>query len=407
MIPPARTASSTVGLPLGIPGGTAIILMAMAFSACAPSERGSAARSGLTLGLAVDTAVVPGAWWGVDSALASRAAVVRTWRDYVAIRADSGRRLSFWSAADRERTPDPDLMLASERYVLDANAVLVEAIPFVPGDSSRWILRTMYLGRGTGADPSLLALERTHIIREDGRWVLSHPSSVETAGWYRVRMGLIEYVVHPAVSFNAKRAADTAEWAATTSLRFGITNSEPITYFQVPDLEAAFRIMGLDWALTTDRVGGRANPRARIVFAADPRFGEAYRHELAHVLLHPVVGGSSVFVSEGIAYWLGGARGHAFPQMMRDLAAHVGHQPGIGLQSALTETSSTRLPAAAAVFEIAYRRGGDGGVRQLVAALGKDEPTLGTIARALEMASEELDSTWRTVVGSYTGVRPP
>jgi hypothetical protein len=383
------------------------MLAAVVLSACAPPERPSAAKSGLKLGLAVDTSIVPGAWWGVDSALAARAAVVRTWDDYLAIRADSGKRLSFWSAGDRGRTPDPDLILGSEGYVLGANAVLLEAIPLAPGDSSRWLLRTMYsTSHGTGPDPDLLALERMHVIREGGRWVLSHPSTVETAAWHRVRVGLIEYVVHPALSFDAKRAADTAEWAATTSLRFGITNSEPITYYQVPDLQAALQVMGLDWGLSADRVGGRANSRARVVFAADPRFGEAYRHELAHVLLYPVVAGSSVFASEGIAYWLGGARGKPFPAMMNDLGEYLAQHPALGLRAILTgdgpsTASSVRLPAAAAMFEIAHRRGGDAGVQRFLAVLGKAEPSMDTVARALELTPAELDSAWRTTVLSY------
>ncbi|MGI9139850.1 MAG: hypothetical protein ACR2GJ_01940 [Gemmatimonadaceae bacterium] len=356
----------------------------------------------------MDTTAVATSSWGVDPALIALPAVVRTWRDYLAVRADPTKRLRFWSSADQRRTPDPDLLVASERYILDANAVLVEALPLAAGDSSRWVLRTMYVGAGTAAHPGLLAMERIYMVREGGRWVLAHASAFETEGWQRAQVGPIEYVVHPAVRFNAARAAETARWAEATSERFGITNAAPITYYQVPDLQAAFRVMGLDWAISSDRVGGKANSPARVVFAANPRFGEAYRHELVHVLLHPLVGGSSSFVSEGIAYWLGGARGNSYPEMMRDLSLHLASQPAVGLGSILTSDGSgalahARLPAAAGVFEIAHRRGGDSGVLRFVAALGKDEPALDAVARALGVAPAELELAWLSVVRSHSG----
>src|SRR5215216_7702846 len=79
----------------------------------AQSADSVAARpSHLSLGFAVDTTMAPDGWWGVDAALAARPAVVRFWRDYLAVRGDSARRPAFWSADDRRRGPDPDLARA-------------------------------------------------------------------------------------------------------------------------------------------------------------------------------------------------------------------------------------------------------------------------------------------------------
>ena len=317
---------------LGPLGWYAAVLFAAAPMACVEAQDSTAVPSGrLALGFAVDTTVVPATWWGVDPALSARPAVVRLWRDYLAVRGDRARRTAFWSAADRSRAPDPDLALGSEGYIVGANAVLVEALPIVPGDSTRWVLRTMYVGGGTAARPGLLAMERVHVVREGGQWVLAHPSTVETAGWRRVRVGRLDYVVHPALAFDSARAAETAEWVDQTAQRFEIANPASITYYQVPDLQAASRVMGLDWALSSDRVGGRANPAARVVLAADPRFGEAYRHEIAHVLLAPWLGEVTSFAGEGLAYWLGGARGRTFPGLMRNLEEFLTREPAVRL----------------------------------------------------------------------------
>ena len=367
------------------------------------AARSANTRSRLALGFAVDT--IASSRWGTDPALAALPGVVRAWRDYLLARSDPGKRPTFWSAADRKRSPDPDLLLASESYVLEAHAVLLEALPLVTGDSSRWVLRTMYFQPGSAARPGLLAQERIHVVRESSRWVLSHPIADATSGWVRRVAGPIEYVVHPTLQFNASRADATARWADSTARRFGLGPVAPITYYQVPHLAAAFSLMGLDWAISADRVGGRANPEARIVFAAHPCYGEAYRHELAHVLLAPLVKGRSSFAGEGLGYWLGGARGRSFAGMIRDMAAYLDDRPALQLRTILEDrrngdAASVRFPAAAVVFEIAHRRGGDAGVLRLIDQLGAREPTLGSIATALGMSAAELESAWQSLVRS-------
>jgi hypothetical protein len=388
-----------------VPGAVLATCLSAA-AAHAQTQDGGARASRLSLGFAVDTTVAPATWWGVDPALAARPAVVRLWRDYLAVRADSARRLAFWSDADRRSTPDPDLAFASASYVAEVGAVLVEAVPLVAGDSSRWVLRTVRVGGGTAARPGLFAMERVHVVREGDRWALSHPSLVETADWHRVRIGPLQYVVHPSLQFDAARAAEAARWVDATARRFGIVDPAPITYYQLPNMEAASRVTGLDWEMTTDRVGGRGNARARVVLAADPRFGEAYLHELAHVLLAPWVGGASQFVSEGVAYWLGGARGQPFPAMMRDLAAFLDRHPGLELRAILEAegqgtAASVQLPAAAALFELAHRRGGDAAVRRLVDATRAGVPTIETVTAALGLAPAELEVAWRGLVAGY------
>ena len=376
-----------------------------------PAVTDTAAAHQLALGYAVDTTMVPGAWWGVDPARSVLAEVVRTWRDYLTIRRDPAKRASFWSAADRVRAADPDPLLVSESYLLDGRPILVEALPIVGGDPSRWVLRTIYVRGGTADRPGILGMERVHIVREPDangrvRWALASPTPIETADWQHTRVGRIEYVVHPALRFNAARAAETARWADALSKRFHVADTALVTYYQVPDLQAGFHALGLDLALSADRVGGRANPLARVVVAADPRYAEAYYHELVHVLLHPIAGGRSAFVGEGIAYWLGGARGQTFQGMMRDLAGFLAARPGVRLERILAPEgdgtlASARFPSAAAVFELVHRANGDDGVRRFVDALGTAEPSVADVARALGTTPGRVEADWRGLVTSF------
>lgn len=392
-----------------IAGLTLLAGMAINASSCGAHASDHAERStpSLAMGFAVDTSTNPASTWGVDPALGARAGVVRFWRDYLEIRGDSVKRRAFWASVDRSDEADPDQILASEDYILDAHATLVEALPVDPGDSSRWMLRTAYVGTGTAQHPGLLAMERSIVVRDGARWALVHPRHIVTAGWRRERVGLLEYVVHPTLDFDITRARAAARWTEATARRFGITSPSPITYYQLPNMEAAFQVMGLDWALTTDRVGGRAHPAARVVFAADPRFGEQYHHEIAHVLLAPWLGQSaSAFVGEGLAYWLGGARGKSFPVVMRELAAFLQTRPTLSLEAILTDETGEAaagmlFPAAAALFEVAYRTGGDDAVRTLVEAMRSTAPSVTAISAALRMEPSKLSATWRELVLSY------
>lgn len=122
---------------------------------------GDTAIRKLALGFAVDTTVVPGGWWGVDTARASLREVVRAWRDYLVVRHDQAQRPAFWSAADRLQSSDPDPLMPSESYLLDGQPLLIEALPLVAGNPDRWLLRTVYVGGGTAVRPGLLGMERT------------------------------------------------------------------------------------------------------------------------------------------------------------------------------------------------------------------------------------------------------
>jgi hypothetical protein len=288
-----------------------------------------------------------------------RPAVVRLWREYLAERGDGARRPAFWPAADRRRTPDPDPALAAEGYTAGASAQCHARVGAPTRRRRRVAVGAPHgIRRRRQSDaPGVLAMERVQAVREGDGLALHHPSGVETAGWRRARLDRLEYVVHPALRFNVRRTAETARRVEATARRFGVADRAPITYYQVPDLEAACRVMGLDWALSADRVGRRANPGARAVFAADPRFGEASRHEFAPVrrapVLHaPWLGGASAFVGEGIASWLGGARGRPFPEMTRDRVSVLARQPALGpvgilASDAAPAAASPRLPAAA------------------------------------------------------------
>jgi hypothetical protein len=365
----------------------------------------------LTLGFAVDTTATPANWWGVDPARAVLPDVVRFWRDYLIIRHDSLKRRGHWVPDNAETGVDADPVPVVAPYLLSARPQLVEALPAQSGNPSRWILRTIY-ATGPAMQPAYMAFERSHIVGvRDGQgswqWKLEDPAVTETVNWPRHRIGLLHYVVHPSIAFNADKAHATARWVDSTLQRFGLEPPGPITYYQVPDLEAGFRISGFQWLLGADRVGGRASSMSATVLAADPRYGEAYLHEISHVLLAPLVSGRSTFVVEGLAYWLGGARGSDFVGMIRSGSTFLIRNPNITLDEifsnrAQSAAASMGLPVAASFFELIHRRGGDRAVLDVIEKLGTGEPTMDRLAQAVGISTSEMIAQWQQLLLQYT-----
>src|SRR2546426_10990463 len=76
-------------------------------------------------------------------------------------------------------------------------------------------------------------------------------------------------------------------------------------------------MLGLDFFPSgSDPAGGRSNAIDRLVFSGSASVGEAYRHELAHLVIAPLLRGRTFWlVSEGLATWAGGSAGLGFQQL--------------------------------------------------------------------------------------------
>lgn len=386
-----------------------IAFLLRAADLCA-QQSAEARRPALTLGFAVDTTAVPQQWWGVDSAHVVLPEVVRFWRNYLAIRHDASQRRGYWTSDRGGADVDADPVPVVAPFLLSATPQLVEALPAQAGNPARWILRTIY-ATGPSTRPSYFGFEQNHIVgaRDDNgvwNWRLEDPVVTETARWPRHRVGLLQYVVHPAINFDSAKAQATALWADSLLHRFGIARREPVTYYQVPDLQAGFRISGFEWLLNGDRVGGRASIGPDIVIAADPRYGEAYRHEIAHILLAPLVAGQSVFVVEGMAYWIGGARGSDFIGLMNSGSTFLIQNPNLTLDQIFSNgatgaAASLKLPVAASFFELMHRRGGDRAVLDVIGKLGSAAPTVDGLAEAMGLSQAALVTEWRELLRQY------
>jgi hypothetical protein len=102
------------------------------------------------------------------------------------------------------------------------------------------------------------------------------------------------------------------------------------------------------WSAAEQRRWPNYDPSAtnRMVLTGDGAGGEAYRHELVHIVLQPLhTERTHALIGEGIATWLGGSLGSDFPALMREHAAFLRAHPETTLDRRQLDTDWTDVAA--------------------------------------------------------------
>lgn len=360
--------------------------------------------------------------WGVDTAAIARAyvggnrpspvgAVVAAWRAYLDDRPDSLHASAYWSAAEQRRlAPGAEydftraFVFQGRNWARGVRLTVLDVHPAAP-DSAAWELRTLFARVGADSAVRVLAIVRTRVVREDGRWVLASPLAAATAGWARERVGRIAYVHAPGRPFDRARATRAARFVDSLAVAFAVAPPDSIQYLVAGSPEEAQRVVGLEWALPTP---GIAHAASAFLYSGDPTLGEFYAHELAHVVLAPAIGaGVPGMAQEGLATWVGGSLGRDFPTLMREYGAFLRGRPEVtlsGIVRGAYDYDAGWRPAAALLFALVHEHGGMPAVLALLAELARpaavlflnpDERFAEASARALGVPRPTLDDVVR------------
>ena len=286
------------------------------------------------LGLAVASVAAQPVRSRVEIATLSANAIraYRTWESYLVSKSGKWSRAAgapsvYWSAAEQRRWPTYDL---AGFYLRDDAVPEILAIDLVntPGDS---VFRITTAFRLNAAPPATWWTDMTvtvFVVREEGTWRLSNALLRNTHSWHRVTVGPITYVYAPEYPYNRLRAHRAVAFTDSLAAAFGVPRLAPLTYYLLRDVDEVYRVMGLESRVKFGATGGAAQPVNRQLFSGIPALGEAYRHELAHLILAPLLSADTwYFVSEGVPTWIGGTAGVDFPTAARALAATLAARP--------------------------------------------------------------------------------
>ena len=256
-----------------------------------------------------------------------------------------------------------------------------------------------------------LALQRLYAVLTPGSehgWQLSNALPRLTRDWPSRSVGRITFHYAPGQPADPERAARAARFVDSVARLFAVPPPEHLDYYVTASPDEYYRILGLDFfPLPSGRgtaTGGNALTEAGIVLAGDPAQGEAYLHEVAHIVLAGRLGGG-VILGEGVPTWLGGSKGRSAREMFRFLSEYQRAHPDVTLEALVRGTAGWGTPendarnATGALFvDSVYRRGGIAGLRALVDTPSDPTLLLAAMRKHLGLAgpdTEALEGWWR------------
>jgi hypothetical protein len=307
----------------------------------------------------------------------------------------------YWLPSEQQQWRVYALALS---YLPDSARAEVLSIDSTPDAEGEYRVVTLFISANENNAMRSRSVRVTVFARGAGSgWVLANALPVLTRTWRRDTVGAITYVIEPGYAFNRGRAEQAAAFVDSLASALGLPRIDPLTYFLASSSDEIYRIIGLETDRKWGPVGGFAQPTNHLLFSGIPAVGEDYRHELTHIVILPLMGRTSYFVSEGVPTWLGGTTGMDFPTAARGFATFLRQHPNVTLDSILSGPYPVArfYPAGAVFVKLVYDQGGTNAVK----ALFDCGPTLTDFRAAVEhllgrpWASIAVD--WRQLALSF------
>ena len=334
----------------------------------------------------------------------SEAAVRSLWSEYLASKngqyaPNASEPSPLWDAAEQAQWPVYDM---AAFYL--PNGAIPEVLSVTPlsqsADTAFRIVTRFWPAGSTVRDSSVLP-EMTMTVfarRQRRRWVLANALTYHTAAWQRETRGRISFRVAPSLQFNAGRAERAAAFVDSLASAFGVAPPPRIDYYVTESVDQALEIQGTAYPQRYGAAGGFSKPVNYIVFSGIPTLGEDYRHELAHVVLMPIIRESSttLLASEGVPTWFGGTAGRDYTHSVRHLDSLLVAQPHITLDAVVDDLSlpsDIRNAAGAVLAELLHERGGAAAVTEYLRS--PERGLRGVLERLLGRPWVEITGAWR------------
>jgi hypothetical protein len=266
-----------------------------------------------------------------------------------------------------------------------------------------WVIKTLFARADSdGSNVQPLGLQRVYALRTGNGWTLHGALAVLTRGWRARQVGRITYHFERMYPFDDARARQANRFVDSVSTVLGVAAPAAIHYYLSTSFEALRRLQGLDWSLSRAMLGGQAIPEDQLLFSGSPPHGEAFRHELVHLVLaaYGPARARSRLVEEGIATWLGGGmRGPDYRAYLALLAAYLNGHPQATLRELLSSFGGDDSPfyaTGAMVADVVFRRAGLPGLRRLIQIGTSTDEILAALPDQLGVPADRLDQWWRS-----------
>jgi len=338
---------------------------------------------------------------GVDTSGAPNREILRAWSHYLESMggdyyAGAWKPSTYWLASEQRRWHVYALALA---YLPDSAEPQVLGIDQIKADLYKVVTR---FTEDSATSPMQSPTVRVTVFaqRVGHDWVFANALPRLTSTWRRRTIGPITYVMEPAYPFDARRAEGAARFTDSLASAFGVPRMPPLTYYLTSSSDEVYRIMGLETDKVWGPVGGVAQPRNHMLFSGNPAVGEDYRHELAHMVLLPLMGNTLYFVSEGVPTWVGGTTGMDFRRAAREFSTYLAEHLNVTLDSVVDGRLPAKqlYPGAAVFVSMVYDQGGTEAVKRLY---NSGDDFRGAMERLFAKPWAAIVADWRDRVMSF------
>lgn len=343
--------------------------------------------------------------WGIDTTDTDVRDIVSLVRAYLAKPDSSARSRGLWSTAtDFDRRVGDVTTDAYQGFA----ATIVGVLPDGPGNDA-YIVKVLYAtADSTRRRIMPLALQRLYAVRESGGpfgFRLAGALPRVTSQWERRSKDGMTFWYAPGQKPSVARIAHATTFVDSVAKLFGVPAPARLDVYVTASLDEVKRAMGFDFFVEASARGGLALP-SNIILSGDPDIGEAYLHEIVHVVLGPHLLSNSWLFGEGVATWLGGSQRRTPRQMYALLRQYQETRPTLTLANFLGEDppdaggqgwSDAKRATGALVVDTIYRRGGIPALRAF--ALLRPDTLAGALPAHLGLASADpaaLDRWWRS-----------
>ena len=334
----------------------------------------------------------------------SELAVRRVWDEYLASKngqfaMHAGKPSPLWSATEQAQWPMYDL---AGFYLADrAVAQVLSVTPVNAKVDSAYQIVTQFWPEGTTSRDSSTKPVLTITVyarREGRRWVLANALPYRTSWWVQEKRGRINYRIASALRFDATKAVRAAAFVDSLATAFGVAPPPRLDYYVTESVDQAMAILGVVVPARFGAAGGFSKPINYQVFSGIPALGEEYLHEIAHVVLLPIIRGSntSLIASEVVPTWFGGTAGRDYPGSVRHLDSLLRAQGQITLDKIVDDmgvSSDIRNAAGAVLAEMVHETGGVVAVRDYLQTPGREIREV--LVRLLRRPWPEVVVQWR------------
>ncbi len=375
-----------------------IALLALAASFAAPACSAQPAPPSVSIG------------FGVDTLETDVGAIVRLVRSYLVRPDTSAAARAHWSQANALDARSGDL---ARFYAYQGFPVTIAGVVSAGGGDSVYIVKLLHARADEKGRVMPLAMQRLYAVKSPGTkhgWLLSNALQRRTANWETHFADPVLFHYAPGQRRDTVRARRTVQFIDSVSAMFGVPRPAHVDYYVTQSPDEYHRALGLDFfVLPSGRgtaTGGNAMTQANILLAGDPSQGEAYLHEVVHLIVRERFGGGAM-LGEGIPTWLAGSKGRDKVALARVLAEYQRAHPTVTLRDIVggevnggwTNAETDALYATGALFvESVFQRGGVTALRAMAGTPDEPASLAHAMRRALGMAESDemaLERWWR------------